>query len=177
MSTLSPARTIAVRRRAGITAHVLSSSRGLGAIPNSTSQSTTGLSFLSISCSSPSGLLTHGALRIHIVRVVAAALPGVEIPPGWTGTNSRTAQITHHEITHWVLSKGWGDEEKAAGSSSLLITTFSSSETLTARSVQTRGRRPGRPVIVRKTRARCILVGATDEASISWCGGGKTNVI
>ena len=118
--TLSPAWTIAPRRRAGITAHALSSSRGLGVIPNSTSQSTTGLSFLSIPCSSTSGLPTHGALRVHIARAVATTLPVVELPPGWTGMNGRTAQITHHERTHWVLSKGWGDEEKAAGSSSLL---------------------------------------------------------
>ena len=60
--------------------------------------------------------------------------------------NSRTAQTADYERTRWVLSKGQGDEEKAAGLSSLLITTFGSSETQVVRSVQVRGQRPGRPV-------------------------------
>ena len=68
-----------------------------------------------------SGLLTHGALRIHVRRTAATIHPGVGAPPVWTEINCRTGLKPHYERTHLAPSKGWRDEEKAARLRTLMI--------------------------------------------------------
>ena len=77
----------------------------------------------------PVNLATHGALRTYVRRTAATVLPGVEVPPVLTETNGRIGLKPHYERMRWVLSKGRGDEEKAARSSSLLMITSGNSET------------------------------------------------
>ena len=71
--------------------------------------------------SSLSGLLTHGAVRIHVRRTAATIHPGVGAPPVWAEMNRRTCLKPHYERMHWAPSKGWRDEEKAAGPRTLMI--------------------------------------------------------